>query len=909
MILRGIEIRGWRCFAGAVKVGPLGDGLNIIHGPNGIGKSTLMSAVARGLFDSHSVRGADMLALRPWGRDLSPKVTIEFEHEGDRFRLTKQFLQSAASVLDRMEAGRFVPLAENREADDRARGLLAGDAPGRGATDARHWGLAQILWATQGSLQIEQLAGSTRATIEDALGAQIAAPGSDAIEKRIVERYDKIYTATGRLRSGTTAPAIVEKQARLEAATKERDTLRRRLEEFEDASRRIEDFGQAAEAARREEHELNDRIKTLRGQAQSYRELTHRRALHRQAADAAEEDYRRQSDKIEAIRDTEKELQTVSQSLAERQAELPAQTSLVEQCERDVEAAERRKGQVAGRRGEVAEARGIAETADRYARTLTLQEELEKRISRIEAAEEELARLRKTREQIAVPDRPTMTKIGKLARERDDSRLRLDAAVITVTVTPEEERPLSVTRGEAPGSETLAAAKPTRIRGVPEVAFVIPGVGEFRATGPTGDFEQLQRQWESADSRFRELTAGFGTDDVAVLETRRGEVDELERQIDQAKVKVETLLDGSSLESYRERRRQAAGVLREILETFPSWQDSSPDPAESRRRGDELAEAFERDVRDADGELDRVRRAHQAAVQKRSAAATEIARLEAEAGAIRRRLESLRADGPDDNRRREKLTDAALRRDTELGKLKQVESEIDTFDDDPVQTLEIMERQLEAVRDRSVEAGRKLDNESGRLEQITSEAPYTAVAQIEEEIEALREQIARQQVEIDAIRLLRETLESQRRDVMRSVLHPIRTRANHILRRIAGSRFEDVRFDESLLPSGVSPRHAEDAVSLAEISGGEREQVHFAVRMALADAAFRDSRQLVILDDVFTYTDATRLARIAAILGDFSERFQIVLLTCHPERYRGLAGAEFFDLESISVGEDGTGAK
>lgn len=904
MILRRIEIQGWRCFAGAVPIGPLGDGLNIIHGPNGVGKSTLMSAVARGLFDSHSVRGADMLALRPWGRDLSPKVTIEFDHEGDRFRLTKQFLQSAASVLYRMEGSSFVPLAENREADDRARGLLAGDAPGRGATDARHWGLAQILWATQGSLQIEQLAGSTRATIEDALGAQIAAPGSDAIEKRIGDRYGKIYTGTGRLRSGTTAPAIVGKTARLEAAEKERDTLRRRLEEFEEASRRIEDFGQAAESARREEHELNDRIKTLRGQAQAYRELTHRRKLHRQAADAAEDDYRRQTDKLEAIRDAEKELETVSQGLTQRQAELPAQARLVEQCERDVEAAELRKGEVAGRRGEVAEVRSIAETADRFVRTLARQDELEKRIDRVETAAEELKRLRESRDQVVVPDRSTMTEIGKLARERDDSRIRLDAAVITVTVTPEEDRPLRVTGGEAPESETLQAATPARIRGVPEVAFVIPGVGEFRATGPTGDFEQLQRQWETADRRFRELTAGFGTDDVAVLETRRAEVDESDRQIEQAKVKVETLLDGSSLESYREQRRQAAGVLGEILETTPSWKDSPPEPGESRRRADELAEAFERDVREADTELDRVRRAHQAAIQKRSAAATEIVRLEAETGAIKRRLESLRADGLDDTARREKLTDAALRRDTELGKLKQVEAEIEAFDDDPVQTLEIMERQLEAVRERSVEAVRKLDNESGRLEQITSEAPYTALAQVEEEIEALREEIARQQVEIDAVRLLRETLESQRRDVMGSVLHPIQKRANHILRRIAGSRFEDVRFDESLLPNGVAPRHAEEMVSLTEISGGEREQVHFAVRMALADAAFRDTRQMVILDDVFTYTDATRLARIAAILGDFSERFQIVLLTCHPERYRGLAGAEFFDLESIAAGED-----
>ena len=67
--------------------------------------------------------------------------------------------------------------AESRAADDKAREILSGEAPGRGASDQRHWGMAQILWATQGGLRIEQLAPGTRATIQDALGAQIAGPG------------------------------------------------------------------------------------------------------------------------------------------------------------------------------------------------------------------------------------------------------------------------------------------------------------------------------------------------------------------------------------------------------------------------------------------------------------------------------------------------------------------------------------------------------------------------------------------------------------------------------------------------------------------------------------------------------------------------------------------------------------
>ena len=44
-------------------------------------------------------------------------------------------------------------------------------------------------------------------------------------------------------------------------------------------------------------------------------------------------------------------------------------------------------------------------------------------------------------------------------------------------------------------------------------------------------------------------------------------------------------------------------------------------------------------------------------------------------------------------------------------------------------------------------------------------------------------------------------------------------------------------------------------------------------------------------------THATRLTRIFTFLDEAAERFQIVLLISHPECYRGLPKAEFFDLE------------
>jgi uncharacterized protein YhaN len=90
-------------------------------------------------------------------------------------------------------------------------------------------------------------------------------------------------------------------------------------------------------------------------------------------------------------------------------------------------------------------------------------------------------------------------------------------------------------------------------------------------------------------------------------------------------------------------------------------------------------------------------------------------------------------------------------------------------------------------------------------------------------------------------------------------------------------------------------------VMLDDASGGEREQIFLATRLALAEVLAREERQLVLLDDVLTATDTARMARIMYLLEESADTTQIVILTCHPERYLALDGAEFFDVEHVTA--------
>ena len=77
MIIRRIEVEGFRCFRSKIELADLQLGPNVIHAPNETGKSSrFVLAIARCLFDRYGTKVArKMVDSRPWGTELSPKIS------------------------------------------------------------------------------------------------------------------------------------------------------------------------------------------------------------------------------------------------------------------------------------------------------------------------------------------------------------------------------------------------------------------------------------------------------------------------------------------------------------------------------------------------------------------------------------------------------------------------------------------------------------------------------------------------------------------------------------------------------------------------------------------------------------------------------------------------------------------
>jgi uncharacterized protein YhaN len=75
------------------------------------------------------------------------------------------------------------------------------------------------------------------------------------------------------------------------------------------------------------------------------------------------------------------------------------------------------------------------------------------------------------------------------------------------------------------------------------------------------------------------------------------------------------------------------------------------------------------------------------------------------------------------------------------------------------------------------------------------------------------------------------------------------------------------------------------------LSKGAQEQLGLLSRLAVAMIVSEDEGVPLILDDTLGYSDPDRMQMMAATIGRAAESCQIIILTCSPDRFRGIPGA------------------
>ena len=121
----------------------------------------------------------------------------------------------------------------------------------------------------------------------------------------------------------------------------------------------------------------------------------------------------------------------------------------------------------------------------------------------------------------------------------------------------------------------------------------------------------------------------------------------------------------------------------------------------------------------------------------------------------------------------------------------------------------------------------------------------------------------------------------------RSGLRPAPLKNNLLELEITVGRYSGIKLEQDFRAEMLL-RTGQLEVPLEHLSFGTREQVAFLSRLCLAELLSEKERHLVVFDDNLVHTDAGRMECACRILQEVAKTAQILLLTCHPERFEGL---------------------
>jgi hypothetical protein len=900
VILRSIKVSKWRCFLSTVEVGPFSEGLNVLHAPNATGKSTLFEALLRALLDGHNVGGKEIKAIQPWGRSLAPVVTVEFCHKDVDYRITKQFLEKASSLLERKENGVFLPLAERDDADEMVRKFFSRSTSGRGLSQPKNWGLAQVLWVPQGNLAFGGLSGDMVDDIRNSLGAQLSVSATGPVEKLINELYNQIYTSGGKLKTGKEAPELAYLLEKLAAAQERRFEAIQQQQAFATSVQKIEDLRVVREQARRNEASIKKELETARSRVEVYKELVSQQKHQESRLNETQAQYSELKRQIEQIQVVKEELKKTEELLYVLERELPLQQREFIAREKDAATAKAELEDVRKGRQAVEKAQREAEQSRRFVDASKILEERTERLEEIALARKAFDERCRERDAVLAPDMQVLGEIREAIREREDAVIHIKASLITLEIVPERDGSIEIISGEETGRRSLQSGIPVQVHASPEVVVELPDVARLRASGPAGSIEEYRQVKAEAERSLKNLIAPFGTADIRELEQLKGKRDSLISKVGEARVQLDTLLQGSSVEQLKEQCTKQRAIMADILTDYHGWKEALPDHEALLAASKESERIFKAQIDEAEARRDATQAAFVAASLEKTRAATRVEEISKQLASAQANLSSLTNDGKTDEQRETEYKTALLAWEAARTSKDKTDRQLAAFGEDPSDVVNILNRQLETSAEAAKEALEQEKMEEGRLASISSRGPYSALTLVEEEVARLEEAVAEEQVRVDAVKLLYDIVEQCRTEALDAVIGPVEKRAGAILQRIAGERLGALELGASFNPVAIYPGVTEGSVTIEEnLSGGEQEQIYLATRLALAEVLAMEERQLVVLDDVLTATDTARLARIMTILEEEAQRLQLLILTCHPERYGGLSGVKFIDLEKL----------
>ena len=902
MILISLKVQNWGCLVGEVQMADFAAEASLIYGPNGSGKSTLMDALARGLFDRYKVQSAEIQAKQPWGTSSAPEVAIEFQQDGEQYRLEKRFLSGQRCDLQHQVNGEWEPFADGDKADDRLMEILQIDRPGRGATRPEHWGIAQLLWLRQGQFWLPEdgLNEKSRNQLQQVLSEVLITPRFHAIESQVQKRYDLFFTPTRANLKKDSEPRELEEQ--LEEAREELGELQQRWDELDELNQAIMRLrSEHAEAEKNLEQKKAEYDKTATDFKQAQQRSSDRKA--------AEAESQIKESAWKTINDRVRGLQQVREDLSAARGKKAESEKAYQDCEAEVEKAKESVSEAKRTLDEADEERKKAGDKVRYAQDLVelaqirrSKREITEKLEQLESLSEQRKSLETQLQDLNAPSRNELTKLRRLNDAVRDARARLEVSSLLIQFRPQMQILGTVSKdGEQEPFDFTHEEEVMEWRAVQSFDIEIRGVGYFSVSSGSGEAQDLKSDLDQKEREFLSAIEPFEAEDLEELVERNASANAIESEINQIRSQESVLSSGSG--SLNKRLNDLETRRKEILESYMGLEDdetSEEQAAEAKKGADQDLANAKQEFENAQSRLTEAKDALTDVEKKQQRINGKLTGIRASIEEKESQELKLIDDGLTDSERQEKLGKALDEFDQTRQRLERIP---------PVENLrelEAMEKRL--ARDvagleaqlRSTE--NSLNEKRGELRRAEGEGLYSRLAKAEEQVTLLESKYQSALTQANSVKLLRDTLEGCRQEALENLVIPVSQRVTEAFQRIAGENYAQIQLSDGFAPEAIAVRDRNAQVNPDFLSYGTREQLNILVRVTLGKilAESEGQRQLVILDDPLAHTDPERHQRMLELLHETAEQLQLIILTCRPDNYAELA-AKGYNLEELKA--------
>ncbi len=518
MILESVTLTNWKSIPNVTV--DLCEGINILYGPNEIGKSTLLEAIELGLTgEAHSTK-AEYKALVPWNTKVKAHVSLVLRNtKGERYVINKSFPKGDAKLfLADAESPSRTLIAEGREVNSAIFERLG--------IEEDLESLITLLWIKQGEAlnlfnpkqnsDTQIVTGGLKQKIERLIKERLSSPLAEEFYSRIKDEYDDYFLQSGKLKTAKNSAGkrVSDLESVKAGLTEEIDTIREKLSAVRSIAENMQALDSAIAESEAELKTAESEKKQLTAKKKAWDALLRLRETYAPVRKAFSELVRINS-RLEAVR-----------------GELPA-------------AYAQKKWLIENRIKEIEEKLG------QYREKKKQLEQAKKEVSSFNPVDEK---------EIEV--------VVELETSIKTLSVQLEKTQINLSVTPEKPVNLVVRKDEEEARET-SVSDPETLQINQSAEIVYPGHFSLEITGPLTEeaYKKLNRQQREAARKRESILESYGVENGKELRDYAARYRELSNKITRLQDEL-TTFDPDQLEKEKAGFKQDVEKDSEQLELF-----------------------------------------------------------------------------------------------------------------------------------------------------------------------------------------------------------------------------------------------------------------------------------------------------------------------------------------------------